>query len=157
MFNRIFVTILALWSFNIVATELTITTPDTKITHHINIEEMKTLFPAQEWDIKLPWLHDSAHFTGFKLTDLLKHFNVSQAQRVSFCALNGYTVTVSMDNINQYQPIIAYYMNNKEMPIRSKGPFWFLYNLDIFPELNNNQYLAHMIWQLKEIQITSYD
>ncbi|MDF5484596.1 oxidoreductase, partial [Vibrio parahaemolyticus] len=36
--------------------------------------------------------------------------------------------------------------------VRNKGPFWVIYPLNFYSELNYNKYHAHMVWQVNEIK-----
>ncbi|EEX64516.1 hypothetical protein VCJ_003050 [Vibrio metoecus] len=76
-----------------------------------------------------------------------------QVSSVTFIALNDYAANISIADIEQYEPIVAYYLDGTEMKIRNKGPFWLVYNLDKNPKLNNPIYYTHMVWQISHILI----
>lgn len=109
--------------------------------------------PAIEYRTHSPWFEGEANFKGVSLLALLQHVVGSVPARVMLRALNDYSVEVSGEDIKQYQPIIAYQRDGEPMAIRHKGPFWLIYPLADFPELENDYYYAQMIWQLEKIQI----
>ncbi|GAL28475.1 hypothetical protein JCM19239_1551 [Vibrio variabilis] len=38
------------------------------------------------------------------------------------------------------------------MSIRDKGPYWVIFPLSQYPEIDNTDYHSMMIWQLKEVR-----
>ncbi|MGL4829941.1 MAG: oxidoreductase [Vibrio sp.] len=119
----------------------------------ITLKELITQLPQVSFTTHLPWLEEAHNFTGFRVSDLLNYLQQDQAQSITFMALNDYAANISIADIRQYQPIVAYYLDSKEMKIRDKGPFWLVYNLDQNPTLNTPAYYNHMVWQLSHILI----
>ncbi|UXI02203.1 oxidoreductase [Photobacterium sp. TY1-4] len=98
----------------------------------------------------LPWLEGKAVFTGVKLTTLLATYKL-HPQTIHLKALNDYTATVTWEHIQKYEPIVATRKDNQWLRIRDYGPYWLIFSLDQFPELNQRKSLGKMVWQLETI------
>ncbi|HGF7193867.1 TPA: molybdopterin-dependent oxidoreductase [Vibrio cholerae] len=145
--------ILTLWCSSFAfASDITIQVADTppKV---FSLKELATVLPEVSFTTELPWIHGARRFTGFKLSDLLEYLQQDQVNSVTFMALNNYAANISIADIQQYEPIVAYYMDGNEMQIRHKGPFWLVYNLNKHPKLKNSVYYTHMVWQISQILI----
>ena len=84
---------------------------------------------------------------------MLEQLSIQDTTSVSFIALNDYSASVTIENIMKYEPIIAYKMNGKKMKVRNKGPYWLVFNLDKFPEIDNTTFHSQMVWQIGKIMI----
>ncbi|MCF8777436.1 oxidoreductase [Vibrio sp. IRLE0018] len=103
---------------------------------------------------ELPWVNEPTEFTGVKLSTILTKYYGFIPPQVTIRALNDYAADVKKEDIEKYQPIIAYWQNGKPMKIRDKGPFWLIYPQSSFPkELNFEYYHAQMVWQINQIYI----
>ncbi|EKF9102105.1 molybdopterin-dependent oxidoreductase [Vibrio cholerae] len=145
--------ILTLWCSSFAfASDITIQVADTppKV---FSLKELATVLPEVSFTIELPWIHGARRFTGFKVSDLLEYLQQDQVNSVTFMALNNYAANISIADIQQYEPIVAYYMDGNEMKIRHKGPFWLVHNLNKNPKLKNSIYYTHMVWQISQILI----
>ncbi|MFM2587949.1 hypothetical protein [Vibrio sp. TBV020] len=116
-------------------------------------DEIITQFEPTSFTTSLPWYQDKKEFTGFKVSDLLKSLDIDDAFSVSFIALNDYAASSQVSDIKEFEPIIAYQVDGKNMRIRDKGPYWLLFNIDKYPETNNAAFHSQMVWQIDEIMI----
>ncbi|MFB9215904.1 molybdopterin-dependent oxidoreductase [Vibrio sinaloensis] len=144
--------LLVVLSFQAAGSQLVIRLQD-KAPITLTHEQIVTEFHAQSFETKLPWLDKSALFTGFKASDLLNYYRIDDAFSVSFVALNDYASSSRVEDLLQYQPIIAYQMNGEKMKVRNKGPYWLVFDLDKYPEIDNAGYHSQMVWQIDEIMI----
>lgn len=140
------------FSFLAHASHLTITLPNKQVVTY-SLSELAETLPKDTFTTQLPWYPQANSFTGFKIIDLLNYLKVGQVSSVSFFAINDYAANISMEDLSRYEPIIAYHMNGYEMKIRNKGPFWLVYDLDKYPQINNEVYYTHMVWQLEKMTI----
>ncbi|KLN66623.1 MULTISPECIES: molybdopterin-dependent oxidoreductase [Vibrio] len=101
----------------------------------------------------LPWYPNKNKYTGFKVTELLKYLAIDDAFSISFIALNDYAASSQIEDILQYEPIVAYKMNDKKMKVRNKGPYWLVFDLDKNPEIDNAVFHSQMVWQIDEIMV----
>ncbi|WP_234496956.1 hypothetical protein [Vibrio maritimus] len=108
--------------------------------------------PQATIDTELPWLDGKNSFTGVNLEEFFAQSNAPLPALITFIALNDYKVTIRQEDIKQYQPIIANRKNGEKMSIRDKGPYWVIFPLSQHPEIDNTDYHAMMIWQLKEVR-----
>lgn len=117
--------------------------------------EMKDLqsMPMTSYTTNLPWLKGEAKFTGITVSDLFNSLNIELPDVITVRGLNDYSVDILKSDIEQYQPIIAFLKDGKEMPVRYKGPYWLIYSLSQFPEINTASYHAQMVWQIEKIEL----
>lgn len=144
-----------LMSFNINAASLIIkNVAGTEKT--LTIEQIITL-PVSEYITDLPWTPEANTYTGVSLIELLQSQGITEAKAVILYGLNNYAAVIQMSDIKKYKPIIAYYKNSKPMKIRNKGPFWLIFPLDQYEELNTPYYYTQMVWQLEKIEVIAND
>ncbi|MEF1283597.1 MULTISPECIES: putative pterin-binding protein [unclassified Vibrio] len=139
-------------SFQTLGSQLVIRAADQQpivLTH----EQVTSLFPPTSFTTSLPWFEDKKDITGFKVSDLLTHLGINDAFSVSFLALNDYAASSQIKDIKKYQPIVAYQIDNQPIKVRNKGPYWLVFNLDQYPEIDNAVFHAQMVWQIDEILI----
>ncbi|MBO0202569.1 oxidoreductase [Vibrio sp. Vb1166] len=117
----------------------------------LELEEIQAL-PTTSYTMTLPWLPASSEFLGVKLSTLLTHVYGNVPEQVDISSLNDYHSTLSRQDILRYQPILAYQQDQNYIKVRNKGPFWVIYPLNLYPELNYNKYHAQMVWQVNEIK-----
>jgi hypothetical protein len=108
--------------------------------------------PQSTINTELPWLEGQNTFTGVTFEALFAASNTPLPNVITLIAYNDYKVSIKLQDIQGYQPIIANRKNGKRMLVRDKGPFWVIFPLSEHPEINNIDYHAMMIWQLKEIR-----
>ncbi len=121
----------------------------------IAMSDLQSL-PSETVVTALPWIEQRSAFTGVRLSDLVNHAFGELPDSVTLIGLNNYSATITRSDILEYQPLVAYLRDGKTMRIRHKGPYWVIYSLDAFPELDRDRYHSQMVWQLKEI-IAEYE
>ncbi|MDA0106601.1 hypothetical protein OH456_00510 [Vibrio sp. La 4.2.2] len=139
----------ALFSSLTFASDLTIKSEG--VTFKTYTDEDLANMPQTSIKTELPWLEGENHFTGVSLIELFSQANAQLPDMVTFVALNDYKVTISLKDIQAYNPIVANRKNGGKMSVRDKGPFWVIFPISQFPEINTTDYHAMMIWQLKEV------
>lgn len=118
----------------------------------LKLEEIQSL-PTTSYTTTLPWIPASSEFLGVKLSTLLTHVYGKVPEQVDVSSLNDYHSTLSRQDILRYQPILAYQQDQHYIKVRNKGgPFWVIYSLSLYPELNYNKYHAQMVWQVNEMK-----
>ncbi len=123
-----------------------------KATVTLELEDIASL-PKTKYTTKLPWFKETSEFTGVKLSTLLTHVYGNIPAQVDISGLNDYHATILRDDIVNYQPILAYQKDNQYIKVRNKGPFWVVYPINLYPELNRTKYHAQMVWQVNEIKL----
>ncbi|MET2900706.1 oxidoreductase [Vibrio rotiferianus] len=118
----------------------------------ITLEYIETL-PITSYVTELPWLESPAVFEGVTLSTLLRQAFGEVPKRVELRALNDYHANLNREDILRYEPIVAYKKDNKYIQIRDKGPFWLIYPISRFPEIDVSHYHSQMVWQLNSVKI----
>ena len=144
--------ILSLCSFSIfAASELTIF--DHLGQKHQFSREQLLLLPQKEITTSLPWLDGELVYSGVALQTVLETKDLTMASQVTFVALNDYKIAVPKEDFDDYQPIIAIKQNGQFMSVREKGPYWLIYPLSSTPDIDNTDFHAKMIWQIRDIHL----
>lgn len=136
------------------STDITLTgyqTNGKKVEQVLSLDQIEQL-PQTTITTQLPWINSQAAFKGVKLSTLLKMHNIKPSL-IRLKALNDYTTEVTWQEMMQYEPIIAIKKNEQYLKIRDYGPFWLIFPLDKYDELQQTAYLAKMIWQLESIKV----
>ncbi|MGB1239201.1 MAG: hypothetical protein ACPG4U_13370 [Pseudomonadales bacterium] len=113
---------------------------------------MLLALPQQQIETQTPWTKGLSRFEGPTLDSLFSAIGVTGNQ-VESIALNGYKITIPMDDVTELQPILALKMNDRVLSVREKGPSWIIYPWTAKPELQNKTYYTRSIWQLKAFNI----
>ena len=92
-----------------------------------------------------------AKFEGVTFTTLLKSYGV-QASQLRIFALDDYSYTLPVAELDKYGVILAYKKNGKQIPVSDLGPFAVIYPRDQHPELNNLEVNARTVWQINRIE-----
>lgn len=115
----------------------------------VTVADLEKL-PTTKIVTKTPFLPGAVTFEGVLLRDLLKAAKLS-APVLEMTALNDYRVEVPAGDAEKYDVIVAYKVDGKYMRVRDKGPFWLIYPMDQFSELQDEATATKMIWQIKSI------
>ncbi|MBA5763783.1 hypothetical protein H2O73_15570 [Vibrio sp. 404] len=120
-----------------------------------NMVSLLEEFPTTTFKTQLPWFPDQRSFTGIPVTKLLEQYGDGDTFAVTFLALNDYAATSTVEDIRNFSPIIAVKMNGKPIQVRHKGPYWLIFNLNKYPDIDNINYHSQMVWQIDEIILHS--
>lgn len=107
--------------------------------------------PQTTYTTALPWLEKPAEFNGVKLSTLLQHTFGEVPQDIEVRAMNDYHSYISREDILRYQPIIAYKQDHNYIKVRNKGPYWLIYPVTTYPELDVSYYHSQMVWHINRI------
>lgn len=99
-----------------------------------------------------PYVNAPTEFTGPLLRDLLQQFDLTGVEALRLRAINDYAVTIPVQDIVQYDVIVAYAANGEPMSVREKGPLWVMYPISDNPELDDPIFHSRLIWQLVAIE-----
>ena len=120
-------------------------------TIQLSLEELDALDQI-EFTTNTIWLSGETHFSGVSLKALLRQFAI-KGNKIEMTALDGYTVSTPIADLEDNAPIISTRLNGKIIPIRENGPYWV-----VFPYGSDKKYqteinFARSIWQLKHIRV----
>lgn len=94
----------------------------------------------------------ASEWEGVPLSAVLALLNLPRPPvTVTLRALNGYSVTIPLPDVQRYEPLLAYQRDGHEIAVRDKGPLILIYPFDRHPELNRQVYVNRTIWQVHEI------
>jgi hypothetical protein len=107
---------------------------------------------ATELRTTTPWLDGVQVFKGVLARTLFDRVG-AEGSTVVATALNDYTVSIPMDDFQNYDVLLATEMNGEEMRISDKGPIWIVYPRDDHPELRERRISERWVWQLKALEV----
>jgi len=108
--------------------------------------------PQSTIKTETPWTEGINDFTGPKIQDLLK-FLAAEGEFIEATALNGYKVTIPMQDVKQHSVILALQHNGEVLSVRRRGPSWVIYPWSDMKLSRNHKYYTRSIWQLKSLNI----
>ncbi|MDH3376475.1 MAG: hypothetical protein OEQ39_05850 [Gammaproteobacteria bacterium] len=114
--------------------------------------EMLSRLGSHHIHTSTPWTDGVIDFEGVLFTDLLAAVD-AQGTALEATALNDYTVTIDVADLQKYPVIIAMSADGKPLTRRDKGPLWVIYPLDDHPDIEQTGKLSNMIWQLNRIVV----
>ncbi len=97
-----------------------------------------------------PWYDKTRRFTGPLARDLVKLLH-AEGKQVKATALNDYSISIPLEDFEQYDVVLATRLDGKIMSIREKGPIFVIYPFDDNPELVNEAFYQRCIWQLNRL------
>lgn len=106
--------------------------------------------PATEFYTSTPWTDGVQKFRGVSFKELLAVYDVG-SDTVSVSALNDYSVMVPTSVLREDGAILAYHLNDAEMSIREKGPFWVIFPYDTDVRFQTDTYWSYSVWQVKSV------
>ncbi len=99
------------------------------------------------------WSEGDSTFSGVPLKALLASLGVVSGT-VEAIALNDYSVSIPVDELEDDVPIVATRTNGATMSVREKGPFWIVYPYDRDARFRSETAYSRSIWQLNRLSIT---
>jgi hypothetical protein len=117
----------------------------------ITMEQIQAM-PATEFESYTPWTEGKTHFKGIRLQTLMEHLGVT-GDVIRVKALNQYHADIAWKELAEYPVIFAYEMDGEPMSIREKGPYWLMFPMTDYPELNVPKYHISMVWQVAAIEV----
>ncbi|PKR59019.1 molybdopterin-dependent oxidoreductase [Thalassospira lohafexi] len=115
----------------------------------ISMEKLMEM-PVTEFYTSTPWTSGIQKFRGVDFKLLLDTAGID-ADTVRVSALNDYSVMVPANVLRTDGAILAYHMNDAEMSVREKGPFWVVFPYDKDVRFQTDAYWAYSVWQVKAI------
>jgi len=107
---------------------------------------------ASTLETTTPWTKGVVRFEGVAMKDLLEHLG-AEGETLNATALNGYSISVPMDELFEYPVLLAYEMDGKAMSVRDKGPLWLIYPRDQFDRFMSEEHNYKWIWQIRRFEV----
>lgn len=121
------------------------------VTLELDLDAIERM-PRHQVVTSTPWTEGTSTFDGVLLRDLIRQLGIT-GSTIKLVALNDYTITIPVSDLDAYDVILAYGRDGVPMPVRDKGPLWVIYPLDDHPELNAQETHAKMIWQVRRMEV----
>lgn len=113
---------------------------------------MLEALPQKTFTTMTPWDKTPVKFSGPLLRDVLAAVK-AQGTTLKALALNDYKITIPLEDAAQFDMVLAHRMNDRPIPVRTKGPLFVVYPFDSDPSLQNPVYYERSIWQLGGLEI----
>lgn len=98
-----------------------------------------------------PWFSGLNTFTGPKLTTLIQAVGAEQATSLRIHSINGFSAEIPVQDLTNYQLILAFKVNNQRLKVRELGPLFIVYPFDTYPNLQTEMYYNRSVWQINRI------
>jgi len=72
---------------------------------------------------------------------------------IKAAALNDYQTSIPFSDAGKFDVILAHQMDDKDIPVRTKGPLFIVYPYDTSAELRSVQFYERSAWQLKSMTV----
>jgi hypothetical protein len=108
--------------------------------------------PQKTFTTKTPWDNQPIKFTGPLLRDVLAAVKAN-GTNIKAVAVNDYKISIPVEDAQKFDMVVAHRMNDKSIPVRTKGPLFIVYPFDAAKELQSSTYYERSIWQLKAIEV----
>lgn len=112
---------------------------------------MLQALPSAEFETTTIWTDGTLRFTGVPLSAILDRLEID-ATKIRAQAINDYSVEIPLAEIDEDIPIVAYFLNDKPMSRREKGPLWIVYPYDSDTKYQSETIYSRSIWQLDRIE-----
>ena len=99
-----------------------------------------------------PWTETGTRFEGVLTRRLLETVGAEGTEILAEAA-DGYSVTLPMSDLTEFDTMLALSMNGKKMRLRNKGPAWILYDADDRPDIVDAVLNSRMVWQLRRLDV----
>lgn len=116
-----------------------------------DLARLKAL-PATTITTMTPWTEGENRFDGVRLSDLLAHLGIAERAIIAD-SVDDYRITIPLQDIRDYDVIVAYAMNGRPLPRDDKGPLWIVYPFSEYFGLQKDLYFARAVWQLNRLTV----
>lgn len=122
-------------------------------THYLSLKDLEAL-PTRTVVGMIPDVGDeSAEWSGVSLAMLLGALGEPLPQRLTAEALDQYHEVIPYEDLERYDPIVAYQRNGEYLATSERGPLVIMYPYGEYPELLERTYYNRTVWQLHEIHM----
>jgi hypothetical protein len=120
----------------------------------LSLSDLDTM-PKTSITLELPESLDMTgehSWQGVSLSSLIA-LSGRRADSLKVTALDGYSIIVPGNDIERFNPTLAYRRDGMLISVLDKGPLTLIYPFDKFPELNRQVYLNRVVWQVNAITL----
>ena len=102
--------------------------------------------------IDTPWTDAGSRFEGVPARALIDYVGAS-GRWVEAVAANDYRVDVPMSDLVEHDTLFALSRDGRRMRLRDKGPVWLLYDNEDRPDVDEQDLMARMVWQIRTLEV----
>jgi hypothetical protein len=116
-----------------------------------DLDALKTL-PITRVTTMTPWTDGESLYEGVRIRDLLEKLG-AQGEVILADSIDDYQVKIPMQDIEDYDVIVAYAKDGKPLPADNKGPLWIIYPFSEHFGLQKDLYFSRSVWQLNRLTV----
>jgi hypothetical protein len=116
-----------------------------------DLEALKKL-PVTRITTMTPWTDGEGLYEGVRIRDLLEKLGAG-GDVVLADSIDDYQVKIPMQDIQDYDVIVAYAVDGKPLPVSNKGPLWIIYPFSEHFGLQKDLYFSRSVWQLNRLTL----
>jgi hypothetical protein len=116
-----------------------------------DLAALKSL-PVTRITTMTPWTDGESLYEGVRIRDLLARLG-AEGQVVLADSVDDYRVEIPIEDIEDYDVIVAYAMDGKPLPADNKGPLWIIYPFSEHFGLQKDLYFSRSVWQLNRLTV----
>jgi hypothetical protein len=116
-----------------------------------DLEALKRL-PSTRVTTTTPWTDGESLYEGVRIRDLLESLGAA-GDVVLADSIDDYQVKIPMQDIRDYDVIVAYAVDGKPLPVDNKGPLWIIYPFSEHFGLQKDLYFSRSVWQLNRLTV----
>ncbi|WP_395015589.1 molybdopterin-dependent oxidoreductase [Dongia sp.] len=99
-----------------------------------------------------PWTDGENLYEGVKIRDLLQQLG-AKGDTILADAVDDYQVKIPIEDIQDYDVIVAYAVDGHPLPEDDKGPLWIIYPYSEHSGLQKDLYFSRSVWQLNRLTV----
>jgi hypothetical protein len=116
-----------------------------------DLEKLKSL-PVTRVKTMTPWTDGESVYEGVRIRDLFDRLG-AKGDTILADAVDDYQVKIPMEDVRDYDVIVAYAMDGKPLPEDDKGPLWIIYPYSEYSGLQKDLYFSRSVWQLNRLTV----
>lgn len=98
------------------------------------------------------WRKGLRTFTGPSLQSVLALVG-AKGQSLRLIALDNYEVRVPVQDVTQFNPVLARKIDGVSLKVKDRGPLFLIYPFDDLPELKSDVYYSRSVWHLTQMVV----
>ncbi len=102
--------------------------------------------------VTTPWYLRKVSFQGPLLRDVLAAAGMDGTW-ITAVAVNDFEMSFPIDEVTDYDPIVALRMDGRPIPARSQGPLFLVFPYDDIPNEHLRYYYSLSVWQLDLLNV----
>jgi len=108
--------------------------------------------PVTKITTMTPWTDGENLYEGVRVRDLLERVG-AEGTTLLADAVDEYTSRIPIEDVRDYDVIVAYTMNGKPLRADDKGPLWIIYPYSEYNALQKDLYFSRSVWQLNRLTV----